>query len=179
MAIDFIAEFMRLGVIQFGQFAVHDKPGTFAPLKIDLGLLASYPAVLSTFADEIAPLTTVEGITHLLAMPPVIPLGTAISLKTEMPLLYPSAVDPEFIEGAYDFNVPTLLLTGVFTDGIAERAMIKRVKSAGLDVKMIVTVFDFRDNLKLGGLPIRHWRRVTDLTMTPAIRRAVERWQTD
>src|SRR5215475_11987325 len=100
---DIIQALERIGAIQFGQF--EQAPGTFAPMRIYLGLLPSYPAVLKALADEMVPLVKMEGTTHLLAMPDAVALGTAISLAARMPLVYPAAGDPEYIEGAYDFNV--------------------------------------------------------------------------
>jgi len=174
-----LAQFIHIGVIQFGQFAVVDRPGVFAPIAFNLGLLASYPSILRAAAVAIAPLTQIDGLTHLLATSTVIPLGTAISQVTGLPLLYPSALDPDFIEGAYDYDVPTVLLTGVLTDGFAERALIRRTKSAGLDVKAIVTVFDLYNNVDVDGVALLRWRSIRNILpaiTTPSLRETVERW---
>lgn len=138
-------ELLRIGAIQFGRFEGH--PGIFQPLKINLRLLPSYPVALGMLADALAPLIRIDGLTHLLAMPAAVPLGVAVSLKTSMPLVYPAADDPQFIEGAFDYNVPTLLLTDVLNGGSAEHTMITRAHRQGLDVKAVIAVFDLGHTL--------------------------------
>ncbi len=130
----------RIGAIQFGQFET--RPGVFAPVAIRLALLPSYPAILRDLAGEIAPLVKIAGLSHLLTKPAATPIGVAVSLAADLPLVYPAPGDPHTIEGAYDFNVPTVLLTDVLTDGATEQALIGRVKGLGLDVKAVVAVLD-------------------------------------
>src|SRR5258708_37404073 len=127
---DVIQSFIRVGAIQFGHFESRETPGTFAPVAINLRYIPSYPSILKALAAEIAPLVQIDGLTHLLTMPAAVPLGTAISLALDIPLVYPA--ETRVIEGAYDANVPTVLLTDLITDGEAELAMAKRVKSVGL-----------------------------------------------
>jgi orotate phosphoribosyltransferase len=131
---------LRIGAIQFGRFET--RPGRFQPLKINLRLLPSYPDVLEMLAEALAPLIRLDGLTHLLVMPAAVPIGVAVSLKTGIPLVYPPADDPQFIEGAFDYNVPTLLLTDVLHGGSAERAMIAHARKQGLEVWAVVAVFD-------------------------------------
>jgi orotate phosphoribosyltransferase len=176
---DIIQTLARIGVIQFGQFET--APGVFAPLAIRFGLLPSYPATLRALAAEIAPLVRIDGLTHLLAMPAAVPLGVAVSLATNLPLVYPSSDDPPTVEGAYDFDVPTVLLTDVLTDGAAERDLAARVRSLGLDVKAVVAVLDLgKQPDRVVALPLLIWRRVAnvapELTATPSMRAAVLDW---
>jgi hypothetical protein len=173
-----LRDLLHIGVIQFGQFERTDRPGSFSPVVVEIGLLASYPPVLSALADALLPQIATQPLTHLLALPPVIPLSTAIALRTGQPLLYPSAADPDFVEGAYDYSVPTLLLTGVLTDGIVERALIKRVKNVGLEVKVIVPVLDLYNNLNIDGVAIFPWQTGQDLiplAATPSFKETLER----
>ena len=46
----------------------------------------------------------------------VVPLGTAVCLLNNMPLVVPASPDAAVIDGAYDVNVPTLLLTDVLAE---------------------------------------------------------------
>jgi orotate phosphoribosyltransferase len=176
---DLIQALERIGAIQFGQF--EQAPGIFAPMIIRLGLLPSYPAVLKALAEEMAPLVHIEGVTHLLAMPDAVPLGVAISLAAGIPLVYPAAGDPKHIEGAYDFNVPTVLLSDVLRDPTAEAAMIQHVKGLGLDVKAVVTVVDFEQEKGALEAPICPWRTIQVVLdgvkeLTPAMREVVRNW---
>src|SRR5258708_2165629 len=83
-----IQSLARVGVIQFGRFESRQEPGNFAPIAINLRMLTSYPDILKALAAEIAALATMPGMTHLLAMPSAVPLGTAITLQTGMPVVY-------------------------------------------------------------------------------------------
>jgi len=122
-------------------------------------------------------------LTHLLPMPSAVPVGVAVSLAADLPLVYPAAGDPRTIEGAYDFNVPTILLTDVLTDGAAESALIKQAKPLGLDVKAVVAILSIDIGLSsIDGLPIHVWRGLRKLlveipTLTPSMRLAVENWR--
>jgi orotate phosphoribosyltransferase len=180
MQASLIQALARIGAIQFGQFET--RPGVFAPVAIRLALLPSYPAILRDLAGEIVPLVKIARLTHLLTKPAATPIGVAVSLAADMPLVYPAPGDPQTIEGAYDFNVPTVLLTDVFTDGATEQALAGRVKGLGLDVKAVVTVLDLRIQPgAVGNLPVTAWSRLADIlpdigTLTPSMRATVRDW---
>jgi uridine monophosphate synthetase len=172
-----LQQLLKIGAIQFGQFEQPD--GTFAPISINLLLVPSYPHILQSLATELSPLVKFDGLTHLLASPSTVPLATAISLNTGLPLVYPSGTNPETIEGAYDFNVPTVLLTDVLGDGTAERTIAKRAAPLGLDVKAVVTVIDLGLGTSFEGIMLRTWRRLPDLLpdiATPAMQRTISDW---
>src|SRR5258708_32447239 len=152
---DVFPPFIRIGAIQFGHFQSRETPGTFAPVAINLRYIPSYPSILKALAAEIAPLVQIDGLTLLLTMPSAVPLGTAISLSLDMPLVYPVASEPYVIEGAYDANVPTVLLTDLLTDGEAELAMAHRVKGRGLMVKAVFAGPDLGQmGSEIGDLPV-------------------------
>jgi hypothetical protein len=159
---DLIRALLHIGAIQFGQFAT-DKG--IAPVAIHLRLLPSYPAVLKALAQEVAPLVQIEGLTHLLTTPSAVPVGVAVALAADLPLVYPSPEDPQSVEGAYDY-------------GQREKALIARVKALGLDVKVTVAVLDLGIN---ASLDVRSWRRLPDIlpeltTIPPLMRQAVASW---
>ena len=175
---------VEVGAIQFGRFEAHDEPGTFTPVAINLRYIPSYPAILKALAAEIAPLvkTADPSCTHILAMSGVVPLGTAVSLLTAMPLVYPASPDAAIMDGAYDVNVPTILLTDVLTDGKAEEALAKRVKGLGLEVKTVFAVLDLGfTGPNVYGCPVYSWRRFADIlpelpNLSVTMRHAVEHW---
>ncbi len=181
---DLITSFVEVGAIQFGRFEAHNEPGTFAPIAINLRYIPSYPAILKALAAEIAPLVKIAdpSCTHILSMSGVVPLGTAVSLLTEMPLVYPAPPDAAIMDGAYDVKVPTILLTDVLTDGKAEETLAKRVKGLGLEVKTLVAVLDLGfTGPNVYGCPVHSWRRFADIlpelpNLTETMRRAVENW---
>ncbi|MCC7451219.1 MAG: hypothetical protein IT324_27660 [Anaerolineae bacterium] len=175
---DLVASLAHIGAIQFGQF--ERQPGVFEPLALNLRLLPSYPAILRRLAAELAPLATITGLTHLLTTPAAVPLGVALSLATDMPMVYPAAGDSHTIEGAYDYYVPTVLLTDVLADGTAERALIKRVQGMGLEVKAVVAALDLGiDGRTVGDVPVIAWQRIPDLlpaVTTPLMQTVVRDW---
>lgn len=134
-----LAKIIEIGALQFGQFET--QPGDFAPFALFLELLPSYPQVLRHLAEALTPLVQIDKISRILPMPACVPLGTAVSLAAELPLVYPSGTVPQHIEGAYDYHVPTLLLTDVFTDGAAQEALIRQARRDGLHVESLVAVF--------------------------------------
>jgi len=175
---DLVASLVRIGAIQFGRF--ERQPGVFEPIALNLRLLPSYPATLRALAAELAPLAHVAGLPHLLTTPAAVPLGVALSLATTMPMVYPAAGDSHTIEGAYDYYVPTVLLTDVLADGSMERALIKRVKGMGLEVKAVVAVLDLGiEGRTVGDVSVAAWQRIPDLLpglTTPLMQTAVQAW---
>jgi uridine monophosphate synthetase len=175
-----VRSLVTIGAVQFGQF--EQQPGVFAPLAINLRILPSYPAILKALAEEIAPLVRIDGLTHLLTMPAAVPISVAVSLATAMPLAYPAAGDPRQIEGAYDFNVPTVLLTDILGSGADEQAMIDHVRGLGLDVKAVIAVIDLGICTRSERpFPAIAWRKIDELlpempTFTPSMRVVVRDW---
>jgi orotate phosphoribosyltransferase len=136
------AALLHIGAVQFGQFENPAQPGNFEPVRIHLPLLASYPETLAALALALVPLARLDGASHLLAMPGALPIAFALSLESGLPLVYPAAGDPDRLEGAFDYNVPTLLITDVLAQGRDEAAMIRHVHRHGLDVEGLLAVYD-------------------------------------
>lgn len=136
---DLLEQCFGVGIIQFGEFERRDSKGQFDPILFAPTLLPSYAVLLRRIAKQMAAMliaAEAQGVmpatTHLLAMPNVIPLATALAMALERPLMVPSAEHSGEIDGAYDFNVPTLLVTDLWATGAPEQALIKRAKPEGL-----------------------------------------------
>lgn len=172
---------LRVGAIQYGRFEQKGLPGEFTPLVLHLDLLPSYPALLTALAKAITPLTQIEGVTHLLAMPSVISLGTLVGVFGGLPLVYPLHGE---IAGAYDFNVPTVLLTDALSDGAAESTLLRQAKREGLDVHAVIAVFDFERQIEGLNIERRSWRTISQLLheseqagkLNATMRATVQRW---
>jgi orotate phosphoribosyltransferase len=189
-----VSRLARIGGIQFGYFAVSPNlesgvgKNQFAPVAFHFPVLPSYPDLMLSLANELARLVEQHSkelkLTHILASPSVVPLATAVSLITHRPLVYPTVGTSQTIEGAYDFNVPTLLLTDVITDGQAELAIMKRVAGLGLDVKAVVAVLDlgvsdFGQPSRIESLPMSSWQRFPTILpqlTTPALQTVTLKW---
>jgi orotate phosphoribosyltransferase len=176
-----IESLRRIGAIQFGHFEQPNQSGVFAPLAINLQLVPSYPAILRDLANELPPLVKLDGISHLLAAPSVVPLATAVSLASGLPLVYPATGNPNTIEGAFDFNEPTVLLTDVLSDGEAECSLIKYVAGQGLDVNAVVAVIDLGISALPADVEVRIWQHIRDIlpqVATPSMQVVVQNWLT-
>jgi orotate phosphoribosyltransferase len=160
-------DLFTIGAVQFGVF----PGGQFGSVLLNLRLVPSYPAVLRNLAEQIrdqiktsiTPIAKEGGLTHLLTTPGATPLGVAVALAVDLALVYPSPDQPGEIEGSYDYNVPTLLLTDVLTDGTAERKLIDNARRHGLHVEHVVAVIRYGDSTPAFDQPLTVWRTLDDL----------------
>lgn len=175
-------ELLRIGVVRFGHF---EDSGKARPIALDLGLLPSYPATLRRIAGALAPLVEVESLTHLLTTPAATPIGVALGLHTGLPVIYPAPGDPASLEGAYDYDVPTILLTDVLADGAAETRLIAHARKQGLDVEALVAVIDLGWCAEVAGarrilkpIALLHAPDLLSLseTISPSMRAALANW---
>lgn len=179
---DVVGSLIQIGAVQFGQF--EQQPGVFAPLTINMRILPSYPEILKALAAEIASLVRIDGLTHLLTTPATIPIGVAVSLATSIPLVYPAFGDPRHVEGAYDFNEATVLLTDILRDGTDEQKLSEHVRGLGLDVKAVVAVIDLGICAKTSSpFPAVSWRKLDNLlpempASSPSMQAVVRDWLT-
>jgi orotate phosphoribosyltransferase len=95
----------RAGLIQFGRFFQPD--GAAWPVALPLRWLPSYPALLRDVAAALEPLLDGIEADRILTTADATPIGVALSLRTDRPLVYPygevRAYTAAFaIEGAYD-----------------------------------------------------------------------------
>ncbi len=131
------------GLIQFGRFSQPD--GSIWPVQVHLDWLPSYPALLRDVAAALADLLGGQPADRLLTTPTTIPLGTALSLHTGLPMTYARWSAPDrspAIEGAYDVGHPTVLLSDVLTDAEHARQLIGLAHHVGLDVHSVLVTLD-------------------------------------
>lgn len=135
----------REGLIQFGRF-VHDD-GAIWPLAVRLLWLPSYPVLLKQTAAALQPLLDQVAADRLLTTGDAIPLGTALSLASGVPMTYPYGEVRDYtaayaIEGAYDVGHPTVLLSDVLIDGTQAEQITALARRVGLDVHAVLAVLD-------------------------------------
>lgn len=135
----------REGLIQFGRFA-HDD-GAIWPLAVRLLWLPSYPALLRQTAEALRPLLHQVAVERLLTTGDAIPLGTALSLASDIPMTYPHGEVRDYtaayaIEGAYDVGHPTVLLSDVLINGAQAQQITALARRVGLDVHAVLAVLD-------------------------------------
>lgn len=183
-ALAIIQQLAQIGAVTFGQFRVRES---FVPFACHLALIPSYPDVWNALADEIAGLVRAAGMRYVLPTPAAIPLGAVAALRAGLPLAFPTDGLHGHIEGAFNFNVPTVLLTDCLTDGAAEEALIRNAGRQGLDVEAVIAVIDTEQRPTLAGkLRPAAWQTLTafmaqlDSALLPApMRESVLGWQRD
>jgi orotate phosphoribosyltransferase len=192
MAIDPLAlALARAGLIQFGRFVQPD--GAIWPLALNLRWLPSYPALLRDVAAALEPLLDGIEADRLLTTVDAIPLGVALCLCSDRPLVYPYGDVRDYtaayaIEGAYDVGHPTLLLSDVLIDASQASAITALARRVGLDVHAVLAVIDVglgaRDELISAGYEVRCLFTLRELLpqlesagqLPTAMRSTVEAW---
>jgi uridine monophosphate synthetase len=156
----------ELGAVKFGQFTL--ASGKRSPIYIDLRLLASYPNVLGQVARAYATLlrrvlaAEDQGLGIRLAAIPyaALPIGTAVSLETGLPLIYPRKEvkahgTARQIEGEFRPGERAVVLDDLITTGGSKLAAIEPLEAAGLEVRDVVVLIDReqggREELELAG----------------------------
>ncbi|MAS34306.1 MAG: hypothetical protein CL610_09880 [Anaerolineaceae bacterium] len=127
------------GLIQFGRFD-HQQP-----YQLHLELLPSYPDVLEQITKQAVSLVG-EAIDHLVCMHDALPLGTALSLKTEIPLVYSRGIlagaPVDNLVGAYDIGHPALLITNSLRDADGIAQIVRQAHQVGLEINRVLTLVD-------------------------------------
>ncbi len=174
--------YVRAGLIQFGNFEGD------LPIKFYFALLPSFPELLQSTAEALAPMFVVQRPTdRFLTTRTTVALGGVLATLTSMPMLYPlgdqRSYTPAFaIEGTADVSNPVTLLTDVLTDGGEESLLMSYSHRVGLPVKRIVAIIDIgKSEIQAEALFSLEqglgWVHESDLITTP-MRDTVRQWLT-
>ncbi len=137
---------LAAGCVKFGKFTL--KSGLESPIYLDLRQLVSYPPLLEQAAA--AYVTLLNGLTfdRLAALPyAALPIGTAISLQTGWPLVYPRKEAKAYgtkaeIEGLFAPGETAVVVDDLTTTGGSKFEAIEKLTAAGLQVKDVVVLID-------------------------------------
>jgi uridine monophosphate synthetase len=136
----------QLGCIQFGQFTL--ASGQTSPFYLDLRLLVTDPPTLRLVARAYARVLRRLQFDRLAAIPYAgLPIGTAVALETDRPLIYPRKEVKEHgsrraIEGKFRAGEQVVVLDDVISSGGSKLSAIRTLEAAGLLVRDVVVLLD-------------------------------------
>ncbi len=143
---ELIKSLFEVGAVKFGQFQL--KSGILSPFYLDLHVLVSHPRVLRQAAQAFAGLLAGLSFDRIAAIPyAALPIGTAIALEMDRPLIYPRREKKGYgtgrtIEGEFKPNEVTVVIDDVITTGASKIEAIEPLLTAGLVVRDIVVLVD-------------------------------------
>lgn len=141
-----IFDLHTIGAIKFGKFKL--KSGIISPFYLDLRILVSYPDVLRYSALAMAQILTTLKFDRIAAIPyAALPIGTAIALEMNRPMIYPRREKKDYgtgraIEGEFRAGETAVVIDDVITTGASKIEAIEPLVSAGLQVRDIVVLID-------------------------------------
>ncbi len=135
-----------IGAVQLGKYMLHS--GRTSRIYLDLRLLVTYPHALRV-ATKAYQYLLQELSFNLLAAPPLagLPLGTALCLATDTPLIYPRKTAKSYgtgksIEGHWTIGQTAVIVDDVITSGDSMLGAISSLKAAGLQVTDAIVLID-------------------------------------
>lgn len=141
-----ILDLYSVGAIQFGKFKL--KSGLLSPFYLDLRLLVSHPEVMRETARAFAQTLSTLRFDRIAAIPyAALPLGTAVALEMNRPLIYPRQAKKDYgtervIEGKFNAGEQIVVLDDVITTGASKLEAIATLQDARLKVRDVVVLID-------------------------------------
>ena len=141
-----VIELYHFGAVKFGTFTL--ASGIQSPIYVDLRLLVSKPAVLAKAAAAYATLVADLAGDRLAGVPyAALPIGTAVAIAADRPLIYPRKEVKEhglgkLIEGAWEPGERVIVIEDLITSGGSTIKTAEVLRNAGLVVEDVVVLID-------------------------------------
>ena len=135
-----------IGAVKLGKFRLHG--GKKSPIYIDLRVLVSFPQALRQVAQMYQTVLETLHFDLIAAYPyPALPIGTAIALEMDIPLIYPRKEVKGYgtgksIEGVWQLGQRAVLIEDFVTSGRSIAHAVPTLKAAGLRVTETVVLID-------------------------------------
>lgn len=169
--VDLALALYDIGAVQFGDFKLHS--GARSPFYIDLRLLVSQPHALNAAARAYAALLDELHFDRLAAIPyAALPIGTAVSLQTQTPLIYPRKEVKAYgtgraIEGHWEVDETVVIIDDLISNGASKIEAVKPLRDNGLRVRDVVVLIDREtgggEELKAANLVLHSVFRLSEL----------------
>jgi uridine monophosphate synthetase len=143
---DLVLGLHDIGCVQFGEFKL--KSGNMSPIYVDLRRMVADAGVLRMAARAYERLLTPLTFDRLAAIPYAgLPIGTAVALEMNRPLIYPRREVKSYgtgraIEGVFKVGETVAIIDDVITTGESKVETLAPLAAAGLHVRDIVVLID-------------------------------------
>jgi len=141
-----VIELADLGAVRFGAFTL--ASGIQSPIYIDLRLLVSRPRLLARAAEAYAAQLAAVPCDRIAGVPyAALPIGTAVAIAADKPLIYPRKEVKEhglgkLIEGAWTPGDRVAIIEDLITSGGSTIATAETLRAAGLVVEHALVLID-------------------------------------